>query len=201
MEPLTKQDREAILFNLRNPLRGLEPATLEIVRRYEATLDALAAAPELCNLVFATTAVGPRLCIRPKGHNDGHTDQSWLARDLAIQREPKPSPDSIAAVPIQRLTEYEAVQAAAVFHDLNRHEDPYALVRTIEHVLKMRAQVAQPPARPTEPSAAAIEAACTQWLEYRLQGKPILVRPVVENILRAAYAVDFGAPPPPPETP
>ena len=42
------------------------------------------------------------------------------------------------------------------------------------------------------PSEAAIEAACHQWLEYRLLGKPILVRPVVENILRAAYAVDLA---------
>ena len=67
--------------------------------------------------------------------------QNVLALGAAPTRTveaPRASPDSIEAVSIEPLTEYESVQAAAVFHDLNRHDDPLALVRTIEHVLKMR---------------------------------------------------------------
>jgi hypothetical protein len=60
----------------------------------------------------------------------------------------EPSPDSIEAVKIQPLTDYEAVQAAAVFNELNRRDDPYALTRTIEHVLKMRAAARGPEATP-----------------------------------------------------
>ena len=60
--------------------------------------------------------------------------------DKAIIASDRVAPDSVQAVPIEPLTEYESVQAAAVFHDLTRREDPLALVRTIEHVLKIRRQ-------------------------------------------------------------
>ena len=63
----------------------------------------------------------------------------------------EPSSDSIAAVRIQPLTDYEATEAAAVFARLLHHDDPHALTRTVEHVLRMRAS-AQPLAPRSEPS-------------------------------------------------
>jgi hypothetical protein len=64
----------------------------------------------------------------------------WDSIEAQMRRELLgPSPDSTAAVPIEPLTEHEAVEAAAVFHALLKRGDPYALTRTIEHVLRMRA--------------------------------------------------------------
>lgn len=78
-----------------------------------------------------------------------------------ISRPPL-SPDAIEAVVLREpLTEYESVQAAAVFHDLLRQEDPYALTRTIEHVLKMREQDRIAPSdAPPESGAATATYAC-----------------------------------------
>src|SRR5258706_103621 len=59
-----------------------------------------------------------------------------------------PSRDSVEAQVVAPLTEHEAVDAAAVFHELLKRDDPYALTRTIEHVLKMRQR--DTPASPTD---------------------------------------------------
>ena len=56
----------------------------------------------------------------------------------SVPTDPRPDPDAIEAVSL-KLTEYEATQAAAVFNELLKREDPYALTRTVEHILKMRA--------------------------------------------------------------
>lgn len=102
------------------------------------------------------------------------------------------SPDAIEAVPIRRLTEHEAIEATAVFAQLMKQEDPYALTRTIEHVLKMRAQ-------PSEPSAAAIKAikavphpeagmGCHGIVSLRKEEDYAIA------CVRAAYAVDAVSP-------
>ena len=39
--PLTKQDREAILFNLRHPLKGIQVPLPHIIERYEATVNSM----------------------------------------------------------------------------------------------------------------------------------------------------------------
>lgn len=46
-QPLTKQDREALLINLRQPAPGMLPDILVIVERYEATVEAALASPSL----------------------------------------------------------------------------------------------------------------------------------------------------------
>lgn len=68
---------------------------------------------------------------------DGATSSHFRAMGIL-------SPDSVEAQPVVPLTEHESCDAAAVFHELLKREDPYALTRTIEHVLKMRTLTAIP---------------------------------------------------------
>ena len=93
-------------------------------------------------------AVEARLAARQREHGlYDEADDDVIAlltalRIIGAARMSSPrSPDAIEAVSIEPLTEYEATQASAVFHELLKREDPYALTHTIEHILKMRALV------------------------------------------------------------
>ena len=64
----------------------------------------------------------------------------WPSLDaLEALASPSPSAD-VTSRHIEPLTEYEACEAAAVFHNRHKVDDPYALARAIEHVLRMRAE-------------------------------------------------------------
>jgi hypothetical protein len=109
--------------------------------------------------------------------------EAFVAALSAPAAGPEPSSDSVEAVVLHaKLTEVESVDAAACFHELLKRNDPYALTRTIEHVLKARQL-----ARPLSPSPAAIEAAFQA--EQHTFGNEL---ECLTAALRAAYAVDFG---------
>ena len=49
--------------------------------------DYLRLAATRCGTLFEMSGGGPRICLRIKAHDGGHTDQSWLAAQLDARGE------------------------------------------------------------------------------------------------------------------